>query len=133
MAFNRDANLLHKGEIHPVQQNMEDIKLSLVLNGLFPGIRHYGQFLPGIFGKPYRAIRYWRAFSLNILEEDRSRKDKASFMQQLRETEDEFLGRKLSDQEVLEEVMAMMLVSNLFFKFYPLMMISKVCWERNNC
>ena len=108
MAFNRDANLLHKGEVHPVQKKMEAIKLSIVLNGLVPGIRHYGRFLPSTLGKPYRAMDDWGAFAQKILEEDRNADKKASFMLRITEGIDEFLGRPLNDNEVREEVMGMM-------------------------
>ena len=109
MAFNRDSDLLHKGQVHPVQRNMEHRKLAIVFNTIFPGIRYYGHFLPGAFGKPYRATRSWSAFAGKILEEDRSGKGRASFMLRITETVDDFLGRKLNDSEVLESVMGMLL------------------------
>ena len=109
MAFNRDPDLLHKGQVHPVQRNMGDRKLALIFNTIFPGIRYYGHLLPGFLGMPYKATRSWAAYALKVLEEDRSGKGRASFMLRITETVDDFLGRKLNDSEVLEEVMGMML------------------------
>ena len=112
-AFGRDAGSIEAGKPHWVLSAMKESKQASVYTFLFRGLigtNKKSEYIPGFLGRPFRAMKHWNKYAQEILAEEAEKPEdeKTSLMALLAGAADEFLGRPLKDEEVLEETMGTM-------------------------
>ena len=111
-AFNKDISEPSNKEALMFLQAMEDSAVTAALGAVFPFLRQnrLNWYLPGFIGHAFRQHRRWELFTWSLFHEfqEQSKIDsKERFMATpLLLREDSYLGRKLSDNEAVEEAMA---------------------------
>ena len=112
-AFGREAGSFRSGKPHWILTAIKDSitkDYSYLLGGLVGPDKAWSEKIPGFLGKPFRARKKWKNYAKQILQEDAAcpPDKRTSFMSRLTGLKDDFLGRPLNDDEILEEAVSTM-------------------------
>lgn len=132
-AFNNDISVPSTEHALTFLQAMEDTPTVLIMSSVFPFLRRWkrlGEYLPGMFGHAFRQSRLYDQFTRSLFHDFRqeSKTDNTErFMgTPLLRSEDAYLGRRLSEDEAIEEAMGLAFAgsgttsSTLLYLFYNL-------------
>lgn len=114
-------------------QAMEDTPFVLIMSAVFPFLRSHrrvGQRLPGRVGHSFRQAMLYEHFTRSLFHDFRQKSEIDSIQRfmatPLLRTEDAYLGRKLTEDEAIEEAMGLAFAgsgttsSTLIYLFYTL-------------
>lgn len=132
-AFNKDISEPSIEHALTFLQAMEDTPRVLIMTSIFPFLRRWkrlGEYLPGMFGHAFRQSKLYEQFTRFLFREFRqeSKMDNTErFMgTPLLRGEDTYLGRRLNEDEAIEEAMGLAFAgsgttsSTLLYLFYTL-------------
>ncbi|VTT60840.1 unnamed protein product [Fusarium fujikuroi] len=112
-AFAKDFSSDTNGEAaHKLLQAMDGSALALLFDGALPLVARFdiGPKLPGALGHPYRSRAYWREKSYEMVDHflEKSASEEKYLLTPLATGVDNYLGRKLTHEELVEEAMGYM-------------------------
>lgn len=132
-AFNKDISAPSIGNAVAFLQAMEDTPRVLIMSSIFPFLRRWkrlGEYAPGMVGHAFRQSKLYEQFTRSLFRDFRqeSKLDSTErFMgTPLLRGEDTYLGRRLSEDEAIEEAMGLAFAgsgttsSTLIYLFYIL-------------
>ncbi len=132
-AFNKDISMPSTGNAFTFLQALEDTPRVMIISSIFPFFRKWkrlGEYLPGTAGHAFRQSRLYEQYMRSLFHDFRheSKLDSTErFMATpLLRGEDAYLGRRLSEDEAIEEAMGLAFAgsgttsSTLVYLFYIL-------------
>ncbi|OQV07837.1 hypothetical protein CLAIMM_12206 [Cladophialophora immunda] len=106
LLFDEDPESVKQGIPHHVWSYFKLTRPLFIVKELFPYLAKYGIYLPGRYGRGFRAVRLWKGYALTILARCRAEGVRTPFLKQMLYGEkDMALGRPLTDSEIAEECM----------------------------
>ncbi|KIW31319.1 uncharacterized protein PV07_02976 [Cladophialophora immunda] len=112
-SLNHESGTLRTGEAHPVIRELEAFQAAFAWTALFPPLRSFGRFLPWVsVSEPFTLLNEWIEFCVNIVQRERNSDKRSAVMTSLIEKPDAWLKRKLTDVEVAEELLAIMIAGS---------------------
>lgn len=112
-AFNKDISTPSTEHALKFLQAMEDSPTVLIISSIFPFLRKWklGEYLPGSIGHAFRQYKLYEQWTRALFQEFRQKFQADSterfIATPLLQNEDTYLGRKLSEDEAVEEAMGL--------------------------